>query len=178
MTQESTWHICAFRKSLNRRSFACGEERLDNWLRDQSVRFHDQGFGQVYCAVDSATQAVIGYYSLSCHAVKIELLPPEAIRRSPRLTDIPSVLLGKLAVQVGLQGKGIGTRLLVDAMSRTLALSEIAGARLLEVDALTEDACKFYLKFGFEPLRDDHRHLFLQIDTIRQSVEKARASAK
>ena len=57
-------------------------------------------------------------------------------------------------------------------MSRTLKLSEIAGAKFLEVLALTERATNFYLKFGFQPLLDDKKHLFLQVETIRKTLRE------
>ena len=89
------------------------------------------------------------------------------------MPDIPSVLLGKLAVRSDLQGKRIlGPRLLVHAMSRTLKLSEIAGAKFMEVLALTERAREFYLKFGFQSLLDDTKHLFLQVETIRKTLRE------
>lgn len=56
-------------------------------------------------------------------------------------------------------------------MSRTLKISEIAGAKLMEVVALTERAREFYLKFDFQSLLDDRKHLFLQVETIREAVK-------
>lgn len=171
MNQAADWQIVPFEKSHNRRSFDCGEERLNNWLQDLAPRFHNRGYGQVYCAIDSDCQ-VAGCYSLSCHAVRIDLVPPGVLRRPPRLPDIPTVLLGKLAVRSDLQGKRLlGPRLLVHAMSRTLKISEIAGAKLMEVVALTERAREFYLKFDFQSLLDDRKHLFLQVETIREAVK-------
>jgi hypothetical protein len=38
----------------------------------------------------------------------------------------------------------------------------------VEVDAKGDAAKAFYLKFGFVPLLDDQRHLFLPVQTIRK----------
>ena len=40
--------------------------------------------------------------------------------------------------------------------------------RAVEVHALDDGARRFYLKYGFVPLRDDRRHLFLPMQIVRQ----------
>jgi GNAT superfamily N-acetyltransferase len=77
------------------------------------------------------------------------------------------VLLGRLAVDQSIQKQGLGSLLLVDALRRSLDISAQVGIRAVEVDALDENARKFYLAFGFRPLIDDPRHLFLPMHEIR-----------
>jgi hypothetical protein len=38
----------------------------------------------------------------------------------------------------------------------------------VEVDAIDDDARRFYLRFGFIPLLDDPIHLFLSMQVIRK----------
>jgi GNAT superfamily N-acetyltransferase len=66
------------------------------------------------------------------------------------------------------QGQGLGALLLVDALRRSLQISEQVGIRAVEVDALDDAARNFYLKFGFRSLLDDPRHLFLPMHEIRK----------
>jgi hypothetical protein len=47
-------------------------------------------------------------------------------------------------------------------------ISEQVGMRAVEVDAIDDAARSFYLKFGFRPLLDDPRHLFLPVHLIRK----------
>lgn len=38
----------------------------------------------------------------------------------------------------------------------------------MEVDALTDAARAFYLKYGFVPLQDDPLHLYLSMQVVRK----------
>ena len=59
------------------------------------------------------------------------------------------MILGRLAVDLAWQGKGVGRGLLKDAILRTLAVSRQAGIRAIVVHALSEEARNFYLGHGF-----------------------------
>jgi GNAT superfamily N-acetyltransferase len=110
---------------------------------------------------------VVGYYAISTHRVVYEALPAAEAKGLPRL-DLPLVLIGRLAVDHTVQGQGLGALLLVDALRRSLQISEQVGIRAVEVDALDDAARNFYLKFGFRSLLDDPRHLFLPMHEIRK----------
>jgi predicted N-acetyltransferase YhbS len=65
---------------------------------------------------------------------------------------IPVMVLGRLAVDINHQNKGIGKGLVKDAVMRTLQASEIAGIRAILVHALDEEAKQFYVEgCGFSP---------------------------
>jgi predicted N-acetyltransferase YhbS len=65
---------------------------------------------------------------------------------------IPVMVLGRLAVDINHQNKGIGKGLVKDAVMRTLQASEIAGIRAILVHAVDEEAKKFYVeRCGFTP---------------------------
>jgi GNAT superfamily N-acetyltransferase len=95
------------------------------------------------------------------------VLPAVEAKGLPRL-DVPVVLIGRLAVDQSVQGQGLGALLLVDALRRSAQISEQVGIRAVEVDALDDAAKNFYLKFGFRPLLDDPRHLFMPMHEIRK----------
>ena len=54
------------------------------------------------------------------------------------------------------------------AHDRNVFLAGQLGIRAVEVDAIDDDARRFYLKFGFTPLADDAHHLFLPMHVIRK----------
>jgi len=62
---------------------------------------------------------------------------------------IPVMVIGRLAMDVMFQGRGIGPALLRDAILRTLQAAEIAGIRAILVHAISERAKLFYEKCGF-----------------------------
>jgi GNAT superfamily N-acetyltransferase len=108
-----------------------------------------------------------GYYTISNHRVIHEALPAGEAKGLPRL-DVPVVVLGRLAVDLSVQGQGLGSLLLIDGLRRAQHLAEHVGIRAVEVDAIEDAARQFYLGFGFVPLLDHPNHLFLSMQVIRK----------
>jgi GNAT superfamily N-acetyltransferase len=78
---------------------------------------------------------------------------------------IPVVVLGRLAVDLNWQGRGIGPGLLKDAVTRALSVSQEVGVRALLVHALNENAKSFYVQFGFLESPIDPMTLMLGLST-------------
>ncbi|MCU0709596.1 MAG: GNAT family N-acetyltransferase [Pirellula sp.] len=163
----SIWAIGRLDKDHDRSVFDCGQPMLNEWLKDRAGQFDRRDLSRTFVAPRSDEAIVLGYYAISTHRVVYDALPAAESKGLPRL-DVPVVLIGRLAVDQSVQGQGLGALLLVDALRRSLQISEQVGIRALEVDALDNAAKNFYLKFGFRSLRDDPRHLFLPIHEIRK----------
>ncbi len=67
---------------------------------------------------------------------------------------VPVILLGQLAVDAAYQGRGLGADLLIDAGKRSLAAAKVIGARAIIVQALDDQATRFYQRWGFRPFSD------------------------
>jgi GNAT superfamily N-acetyltransferase len=104
---------------------------------------------------------VIGYYALSNGGVAAAEAPGKIKRNMP--DPIPVMILGRLAIDLSWQGKGLGTDLLRDAVLRTLHAATISGIRALLVHALDEKAEIFYRKNGFLPTAVRPLTLFLPL---------------
>lgn len=63
---------------------------------------------------------------------------------------IPAVILGRLAVDRSLHGKGFGRALVCDAGLRVIQAADAIAIRGMTVHALTDDAKAFYEKIGFD----------------------------
>ena len=96
--------------------------------------------------------------------VVFENLPLKA--KLPPHVPVPVVLLGRLAVDEARRGRGLGELLLMHALWRAEQIGRQAGVYAVEVDALSDAATRFYLKYGFTPLLDDPRHLYLPMKGI------------
>ena len=147
----------------DRNSFDCGEPSLNTYLRQYARQNDEKGLGRTYVAVEPGETRVEGYYTLSTGAVTFEQVP-EKLPRYP----IPVVHMGRLAVDLRAQGKGLGELLLIDALKRAVQAAEQLGIYAIEVRALNERARNFYLKYGFTPLLDDELHLYLLMKVIRK----------
>ena len=150
--------------------FDCGTASMNRWLLDHARQSGGAGSARTYVLVDADQERVVGYHALAAAAVS----PAEATRRVRRgqpKHPIPAVLLARLAVDVSVQGRGLGAFLLRDAMTRALSASERIGARVLLVHALHEDARSFYERWGFERSPTDALNLQMLFKDIRKSLE-------
>ena len=77
------------------------------------------------------------------------------------------MLIGRLAIDQSVQGRGLGTDMLSDALRRCLSVSEIVGARAIVTHAIDEDAVSFYQKHGFVSSPLGERSLVMSIETVR-----------
>jgi predicted GNAT family N-acyltransferase len=93
-------------------------------------------------------------------------VPPEIARKLPRYPQLSVTLLGRLAVDEGLTGQGMGQFLLMDALHRSLQAAAGIAAMAVVVDAKDASAADFYRHFGFIPLNLSVSRLFLPMMTV------------
>jgi len=164
------WRIESLTRRHDREAFACGTAPLDDYLKKYARQNADLDYGRTFVLVRAGESAILGYYTLSAGAVAREQLPPEEGRRLPHY-PAPVAHLGRLAIDRKVQGLGLGSLLLADALRRALQVSK--DLALYAVDALAKDAAAkaFYVSHGFHELRDDPLHLFLSMKTIARLFE-------
>lgn len=151
-------------KKHDKESFDCGESSLNDFLQKYAGQNAKRGLGKTFVAVLPSEKKVYGYYTLSSGSVEFENFQ-EKLPRYP----IPTVHLGRLAVDSSMKGQGLGALLLVDGLERTVKVADELGIYAVELFALTENAKQFYMRYGFVELRDDKKHLYLPIVTLKQS---------
>lgn len=150
----------------NRPAFQCGIEALDTYIGKQARQDIKRRISRVFVATLRETPSeVIGYYSLSSLSIELHQIPKSLARKLPR-HPIPAALIGRLAVSKAAHGQGVGKMLLVDAIKRTLSVSDEIAIYAVVVDAINEDAERFYRQFGFTPLDRDGCRLFLPLKSI------------
>ena len=162
------WGIEPFDRLRHDRSgFDCGLPILNDWLTTKVSQFEKKDLARTYVLVETGTMIVKGYYALSNHTVVYESLPEDHAKGLPQI-DMPVVLIGRLAIDRSIQGRGLGEFLLIDALRRAEYLAKKIGIRAVEVDAINESAKQFYERYGFLALMDDPRHLFLPMSVVRK----------
>ncbi|MDM9626539.1 GNAT family N-acetyltransferase [Rhizobium sp. S152] len=125
--------------------FHSGVDSLDDWLLRRARSNQISGASRTY--VLCSGQQVVGYYSLSSGGLAASAAPGSLRRNMP--DPIPMAILGRLAIDLSWQGKGLGSALLQDAVLRTAQAAHILGIRGILVHALSEDARAFYERYGF-----------------------------
>jgi predicted N-acetyltransferase YhbS len=153
-----------------REGFHCGKPSLNDFLKALASQYEKRNLGRTYVALRGEDRRVLGYYTLASGAIEAESLTAKQAKKLPRHA-VPVVLLARLAVDQSVHGRGLGGFLLRDAMTRSLELSETLEIHAVVVDALDAGAKTFYERFGFIPLTDDERRLFLPLSTIRATAQ-------
>lgn len=110
---------------------------------------------------------IAGFYTLATASALLTDLPKTIGKKLPRYPSVPTVRMGRLAVDQNYKGIGLGAALLADALDRS-SRSEIA-AYALVVDAIDEQAARFYQHHGFIPFPDAAMTLFLPFETIKSA---------
>ncbi len=148
--------------SHDRAGFDCGQAELNRWLRQVARQHQDKGLSRTFVATPEAEPThICAYYALTLAELDGLHLPAQSGKKLPR--RIPGVRLGRLAVDLKHQGRGLGELLLVDALTRTKRIYQEAGGIGMFVDAIDEQAAGFYRHFGFEPAPDQPLLLFLAV---------------
>ncbi len=146
-------------------AFDSGQETLDLWLRHQALRNEGRGSRTFVVCRD---RRVVGYYALAAGQVERARAPSGIARNMP--DPIPVFVLGRLAVDRGAQGQGLGKALLKDALRRSLHASREIGARAVIVHAIDGAAVSFYLQYGFKAFPSEARTLHLPIHRILDAL--------
>jgi len=139
---------------------------LDRWLRERASA--SEGLSArtyVICPVNESDR-VVGYFSISTAIEQRNVLPSAKLRRGMP-EQVPLLLIGRLAVDAEWRGRGVGSALLIDALRRCLAASEIAGVRGVIAHAIDNAAADFYERHGFVRCPLGERVMLVPIETVR-----------
>lgn len=153
----------------DRQDFDCGKALLNEFLQRQARQNAERNVGVTHVAVPAAGEIkILAYYTLLTRTVDAGLVPSKKLPRG----EIGVALLGRLAVDVTAQGRGLGRLCLLRAMRQVETASREIGLFALVLDAIDDQARAWYLGlgWGFEALRDDPNHLFIPVETIRQGL--------
>lgn len=150
--------------------FDCGEASLNAFLTEHFVRQHNGRFLRGYLLVTKdVNPKVLGYYTLSGSCFEKEALPSNTQKRKIPYANVPSVTLGRLAIHKDLQGQEWGSTLVAHAMKVVYLASQAVGVHGIFVDAINDNAKRFYQKLGFIPLVGKNNNLLFY---PTRSIEK------
>lgn len=148
-------------------TFDSGEPSLDEYLRTRALANHAAGASR--CFVTCRGDRVVGFYALASAGVEHHAVPGRVRRNMPN--PVPVILLSRLAIDRKEQGKGLGSHLLRDAITRCVQVADVIGVRAILVHALHDQARAFYLHFDSAPSPTDPLHLLLLIKDARVLIE-------
>jgi GNAT superfamily N-acetyltransferase len=148
-------------------AFDCGHDALNGWLRQHAELATGQGT-RTYLLTDEATGAIVGYFAVAPHLLERADAPRGVGRGAPQ--RIPAILLAKLALDISVQGQGLGAELMVHALTTIVAAARAAGGRVVVVDAVDENAASFYRTHDFKPSPADPPRLIMKLSTAAHGL--------
>ncbi|PCJ80376.1 MAG: GNAT family N-acetyltransferase [Bacteroidetes bacterium] len=139
------------------RPFDCGDHDLNSFLLNESKNFKKNLLATTY--IVQTPKFTVGYFSLLNDKVskkesqsnrKWKQKFTESMPQGKQFKSYPAVKIGRLAVDVKMNGEGLGS-LMIQYVKETFRKSQKSGCKFITVDAY-RDSLKFYEKNGFEYL--------------------------
>jgi GNAT superfamily N-acetyltransferase len=147
--------------------FACGQDSLDRWLRHYAGQGERRDATRTFVVAEKG--AVRGYYTLVAGQVEHAKATEEVRKGLSRHLPIPVAILARLAVDARSQGRGLGARLLDDALERVCRAAQEVAVRAVVVHAIDDRAVGFYERFGFRGFSEAPQTLMVTLVELRQA---------
>jgi ribosomal protein S18 acetylase RimI-like enzyme len=143
-----TIRISALRDSHDLSKFCCGDSDLDKFINKKLKKSHAKNRMKAFCACPRETDTVYGMYTLSIRSEDAKLLLEN--EQVPE-KHFPAIYLGTLAVGRHLQGNGLGTIMLMNALQRSYYVAQNVAVFGVALRSLNERTSKLYARYGFGP---------------------------
>jgi GNAT superfamily N-acetyltransferase len=167
------WEETPLRKQHDRAAFDCGDADLNVYLQRYARQNHESGGAKCFVAAPSGEPArVLGFYTLSPASVEYSRTPAVA-RKGLGRYDVPVFRLGRLAVDRGVQGRGLGGALLLRAAHRCVRVADEVGGVALLIDAKNERVAQWYASYGCVALLDAPLSLVLPLAIAVDALKRA-----
>ncbi len=147
------WIFSPLDKSFDKSAFDCGKPELNDYLKKYAWQNQQKRYSITFIATVENSKEIAGYYCTSASSIEFANIPDTLNKKLPKY-PAPVMLIGQLAVDKKMQGKGLGKVLLMHALSRAVRISSEMGIFAVRVDAMDREAKDFYLKYGFISLKD------------------------
>ncbi|MDD3274082.1 MAG: GNAT family N-acetyltransferase [Sphaerochaetaceae bacterium] len=155
-------------RSHERDFFSCGIGNLDNYLKFDARRHHNDGINHTKILTQKGMKEIIGYFSCAAASVTSNFFQDKTLKKI-RGYEIPCIKLTRFAIDRRYQGRGLGQYLLICALKHVCKVSENLGAAAVIIDAKNSSAKEFYIKNGFYELSD--LCVYLPIREVRRSFK-------
>jgi GNAT superfamily N-acetyltransferase len=163
------FHLEPLGREHPRKAFRSGQSLVDSWIATKALQNQAKRLSTTKVLLDDAG-AIAGYYTLAPAQVDFSDLPAELIRRLPHRL-LPAAVIAWLGVSISHQGRGLGAKLLGQALRDCWEGSKVFPFVLVILDSIDDKTKAFYERFGFAELPGQPYRLFLsaqQLDVMMQ----------
>ena len=151
-------------ESEDRSDFSCGSKQLDEYFKQRASQDMRRRATGCYITIEKTTGLIAGFYTISAAHTELKALPESWKKQLPKYPRVPTVLVGRLAVDERFRGLKIGSALILDAAARAMRSELIVS--LMAVEAKDDAAAQFYLHHGFKRDPNNLDYLFAPVKTL------------
>jgi GNAT superfamily N-acetyltransferase len=152
-----------------RHSFHCGEPQVDDWLATKALQHQNKNLSVSKVLIDSVEE-IVGFYTLATSQIDFGELPADIRRTLPR-RSLPVAVLAWFGIATEHHGKGLGTRLLAQALRDCWDAGKTFAFVAVVLDCLNDSAKAFYQRSDFAELPGHPRRLYLTAEMLRTIME-------
>ncbi len=156
--------------------FDCGDNDLNEFLLNDSKKYQSKLIAVTY--IIETTERTVAFYSLLNDKVSINDTPSKSFWRKyfrdtlpqgKRFYSYPAIKIGRLAVDLNFQSKGLGT-FIMDSIKGSLIENSKSGCKYVTVDAYRQ-SLNYYIKNGFKYMtvhdeQDDTRLMYFDLISL------------
>ena len=154
--------------------FDCGHSDLNDFFANDCVDYTTQLLGKSYCFIlNENERKIVCAFTLANDSIKTQFIPPakkNKINRNipnvKRMKSYPSVLIGRLGVNVDYRRRKVGDDLMSFIKAWFIDEKNKTGCRYVVVDSYNESEPLYYynknkFKFLFDEIEEEKQYLGL-----------------
>ena len=163
------FHLETLRRTHARRHFCSGQDEVDDWLATNALQNQSKHLSVTKVLLDQ-DGVIAGFRTLATGQVEFGDLPDEIAKRLPRRA-LPVAILAWLGVDQQYQGRGLGRRILAQALRDCYSAGQTFAFVAVILDCLNDQAKSFYQQWDFHALPGRPYRLYLSSQTLRAMIE-------
>ena len=160
------------KKIHDRNSFDCGITELNDFLQKFASVHQEKGISKTFVLPKSEDRSFISaFYALTHGDIDRSEFPAKIEKKLPYY-PIPIVLIAQLGVDRSMQGRGIGSACVTSALTRIYKTNAQLPSFAVVVDAIDDNAQRFYERFTFAPLgsKRQRTRMFIPMNTVSKLI--------
>lgn len=156
-------------KQHPRARFRSGVDEVDRWLSQNALQHQEKRLSVSRALLDESDD-IAGYYTLATGQVDFGDLSPNITRKLPN-RRLPVAILAWLGVASKHQGKGLGSRLLAQALNDCYMAGQTFAFVAVILDCLNDDAKQFYQRWDFKEIPGHPYRLYLSSKLLEKLIQ-------
>ncbi len=153
------------------------DNRLGEWLQKHAKEYHSKDMCKIWMLIENDSDFPVGYFTLSSHQIGSDGFTKKQRSGFASSHPHPAQLLGKFALDKGVQGKGLSAFLMYEVFRKYIAVCELTGSRFLVTQVRTPKLASFYANYGFQEIRKRDQGLtdmVIDTESVREKLRSIR----